>query len=385
MTTVVLKPLFHRSQESIAVCFPHSPLVSNKVRTIQKAKWSRTHACWYIPLDKGLYESLIRSIGNDVKIENKQLKEYLQQRKAITLKPDQPLSIATAKMIAAYPWNENNMKALTDYRNLLLLKGYSPNTIRNYCNAFHHLLRLLGEKSVADLSRAQILSYLLWLIREQEYSEVHMHTNINAIKFLFEKVLGRQAEFYDVPRPKKPWKLPEVLASEEVCCLIQKIENIKHKAMLMAGYSAGLRVSEIVNLKITDIDSKRMMIHIHGAKGKKDRLVPLSKKLLDILREYFVQYKPKGFLFEGQYGGAYSARSIQMILTAAKMKAGIKKKGSIHLLRHSYATHLMEGGTDVRFIQELLGHNSIKTTMRYTHVSKKEIGKIESPLDKLKL
>ncbi len=332
-----------------------------------------------------LYDALIQSIGNDVQIENKELKQYLQQRKAVVLEPGQPLTLATAKMIAAYPLNENNAKALTDYRNLLLLKGYSPMTIHTYCNAFHHLLRLLKERNAVDMSKQHILSYLLWLITKQGYSEVHIHTTVNAIKFYYEQVLGRKAEFYNLPRPKKPWKLPEVLAAEEVTEVIQKVENIKHRAMLMAGYSAGLRVSEIVNLKIKDIDSKRMMIHIHGAKGKKDRMVPLSKRLLDVLRLYFRQYKPREFLFEGQHGGAYSTRSIQLILSEAKRKAGIKKKGSVHSLRHSYATHLMESGTDVRFIQELLGHNSITTTMRYTHVSQKNMAKIESPLDKLNL
>ena len=195
--------------------------------------------------------------------------------------------------------------------------------------------------------------------------------------------MKREKEFYDLPRPKKPFKLPDVLAEEEVISIIQKIKNLKHRTMIMAGYSAGLRVSEIVNLKVKDIDSKRMMIHIHAAKGKKDRLVPLSKKLLETLREYYTTYKPKDFLFEGQDGKSYSARSVQSILQTAKLKAKINKTGSVHMLRHSYATHLMEGGTDIRIIQELLGHNSIKTTMRYTHVSKKDIGRIESPLDKL--
>ena len=152
----------------------------------------------------------------------------------------------------------------------------------------------------------------------------------------------------------------------------------------MTGYAGGLRVSEIVGLKITDIDSKRMMIHIRGAKGKKDRMVPLSQVLLITLREYHLAYQPKVYLFENPNGGPYSARSTQQIIQDAKQAAGIQKKGSIHMLRHSYATHLMEAGTDIRYIQELLGHNSIRTTMRYTHVSIKSLGNIQSPLDRLK-
>jgi integrase/recombinase XerD len=153
--------------------------------------------------------------------------------------------------------------------------------------------------------------------------------------------------------------------------------------MIMAAYSAGLRVSEIVSLKIKNIDNKRMMIHIQGAKGKKDRMVPLSNILLTMLRKYYKEYHPKEYLFEGQNGGAYSARSVQEILQVAKQKV-TNKVGGVHMLRHSYATHLMEAGTDIRIIQSLLGHNSIRTTMLYTHVSKIAIGKIESPLDKLK-
>jgi integrase/recombinase XerD len=196
--------------------------------------------------------------------------------------------------------------------------------------------------------------------------------------------MKREKEFYDLPRPKKPFKLPSVLAEEEVLMLIQKTKNLKHRAIILAGYSAGMRVSEIINLKVNDIDSKRMMIRIKAAKGKKDRMVPLSKRLLETLRDYYRQYKPKEYLFEGQTGESYSSRSIQLILSDAKLKAKVKKKGSTHMLRHSYATHLLESGTDIRIIQELLGHNSIKTTMRYTHVSRKSRDKVGSPLDKLK-
>ena len=151
----------------------------------------------------------------------------------------------------------------------------------------------------------------------------------------------------------------------------------------MTSYSAGLRVSELVSLKALDIDSKRMMIHVREGKGKKDRMVPLSKKLLEVLRQYFIRYKPKVYLFEGEGAKPYSTRSAQEVLSEAKKKAGIHKRGSIHMLRHSYATHLLEGGTDIRYIQAFLGHDSLKTTMLYTHVSRLKIENIQSPLDKL--
>ena len=220
-------------------------------------------------------------------------------------------------------------------------------------------------------------------MKTKNYSETHVHTAVNAIKFFFEKIEKREQEFYDLPRPKKPVLLPDILAAEEMIALIQQTDNLKHKALLMTSYSAGLRVSELVSLKLSDIDSKRMMIHIRQGKGKKDRYVPLSIKLLEVLRAYFKEYKPKEYLFEGEKGEAYSTRSAQHALAAAKAKARIGKKGSLHLLRHSYATHLLEAGIDIRYIQEFLGHSNIKTTLRYTHVTENKITTIQSPLDRL--
>jgi integrase/recombinase XerD len=384
MQTVVLKPFYHSSHECIGILFTANSLLEGIVKKSPGSKWSHTHKCWYIDCDKILYEQLLKNLTGKAVIDVHLLRQYLQQRKVLIQPQADKPAPAAIKIALQYPLHKNNLLSLTAFRNMLLLKGYSANTIRNYCSEFHQLLRLLGERDVNDLTKDQVMSYLLWLIEKKGCSETKVHTAVNAIKFYFEQVMKRPKEFYDLPRPKKPWQLPGVLAAEEVMDLIQKVTNLKHRAILMTGYAGGLRVSEIINLKLKDIDSKRMMIHIHAAKGKKDRMVPLSRKLLEILREYYLLYKPTEYVFEGQWGGHYSARSAQQIIQQAKQAAGITKKGSIHMLRHSYATHLMEGGTDIRIIQELLGHNSIKTTMRYTHVSNKDIGKIESPLDKLK-
>jgi site-specific recombinase XerD len=188
---------------------------------------------------------------------------------------------------------------------------------------------------------------------------------------------------YELPRAKKEFKLPSIFAEEEIRRILFAVENIKHRAILCLAYAAGLRVSELVNMKLKDVDSRRMVITVRQSKGRKDRQVMLSEKLLYLLREYFKKYRPKEWLFEGNKGEQYSTRSIQEVLQHAKQKAGIKKKGSIHALRHSFATHLLEGGTDLISIKELLGHNSLKTTSVYTHVSKKHLSKIQSPLDKV--
>lgn len=383
MKMITLQPFYHGGEERIGIFYTANETVTHFIKKVPGIRWSQTKRCWHIACNRVSYDALVKLIIDTAVVKTDALKIYLQQRKVLVPAIPQPVKQAKVQMMLLHPLSEENLAALAACRNLMILKGYSPNTIRNYCNELHHLFRLLGNRPVNSLEKKHILSYLLWLLEKKGCSEAQVHTVVNAIKFYFEKLMNRDKEFYDLPRPKKPYKLPDILAEEEIVTLIQKITNLKHRTMIMAGYAAGLRVSEIVTLKIQDIDSKRMTIHIRGAKGKKDRMVPLSKKLLVTLREYYLQYRPTTYLFEGQYGGAYSTRSAQSILMEAKQKAGIHKKGSIHSLRHSYATHLMEAGTDIRIIQELLGHNSIKTTIRYTHVTIKGIGKIESPLDKL--
>jgi site-specific recombinase XerD len=206
------------------------------------------------------------------------------------------------------------------------------------------------------------------------------------VKFYYEQILKREKIFVDIPRPKKPLLLPKLLNEEELRRLFNALTNKKHKAMLFTAYSAGLRVSEIVKLKLSHIDSKRMQIFIERAKGKKDRYVNLSPVLLDILRKYISQYvpKPKEYLFESENTmSAYPVRTVQQIFSNAKYKAGIRKEVGIHSLRHSFATHLLDKGTDIRYIKDLLGHFNIKTTERYLHVSKQKLVNIVSPLDDL--
>jgi integrase/recombinase XerD len=211
---------------------------------------------------------------------------------------------------------------------------------------------------------------------------------MNTLKFYYEQVLRREKFFWEIPKPKKQHQLPNFFNQDEIAAIINSVQNKKHKVMLMLAYSGGLRVSEVVSLKTYQIDSNRMTIFISHAKGKKDKIVTLSPVLLVMLREYALVYKPakNGFLFQGNTEGTpYSTRSLQEVLQSAKTKAGVMKPRSIHSLRHSFATHLIEKGTDVTMIQKLLGHNDLKTTLRYLHTSNKDLIKIISPLDNLKL
>ncbi len=384
--TISLHPIYYRGATCLGISYPEDPQLTSTIRRIKGIKWSEPHRCWYLPLTKESYQRLKEAVGNSIALNAAALKRYLEQRKA--LPPTQPTAKTIndkSPLLLQHPLSEANHKAYVQFLQLLQLKAYSENTIKTYCGAFHHLLRLLGCKAVQELTRQQVQAYLLWLIRRKGYSEAHLHTTVNALKFYFEQVEKRDREFYDLPRPKKPLQLPKVLAKPTVARIIRQTTNLKHRCMLMLAYAAGLRVSEIANLQIRDIDSERMTIRINRAKGKKDRLVGLSPLLLQELRTYFRQYKPKEYLFEGSTGGKYAVRSMQNIFQQAKAQAGVQSKGGIHTLRHSYATHLLEAGTDIRYIQELLGHNSLKTTVRYTQVSVKNLQQIQSPLDSLEL
>ena len=239
----------------------------------------------------------------------------------------------------------------------------------------------MDELVAADLRR-----YMVYCLEKEGIKENTAHSRLNALKFYFEQVLGKEKFFWEIPRPKKPLQLPKLLNETELARLFNALTNKKHKAMLFTAYSAGLRVSEVVNVKLCDIDSGRMQLFISRAKGKKDRCVNLSPVLLDILRSYIKQASPRPavYLFESERTGeAYPTRTVQQIFTNAKQKAAIRKEVGIHSLRHSFATHLLDKGTDIRYIKDLLGHFNIKTTERYLHVSKRQLVNIVSPLDDL--
>ena len=277
-----------------------------------------------------------------------------------------------------------NQTALKRMHELLLLKAYSPNTVKTYCGEFAQLLYLLKNNPVDSLTPQRLRSYFLYCVKTLNLSENIIHSRMNAVKFYFEQVLGHEKLFFnEIPRPKKKSSLPKVISKNDIAKIFQHTDNLKHLLMLKLCYGMGLRVSEIVNLKITDIDSKRMLVHIQAAKGKKDRYVTLPESALQDLRNYYKLFRPKIYLFEGQHGGQYAIRSAQAVFKNAMQKAKINKAVGIHGLRHSYATHLLEYGTDMIFIQKLLGHSDMKTTAIYAKVSNRQLANIKSPLDNL--
>lgn len=265
----------------------------------------------------------------------------------------------------------------------LKYRKYSTNTIDTYISCLKRFQYFI-ESSDTEINEQSIKEYLLYL-SEKNYSRSSINQHINAIKFYLEKVLNQPRRTYYIDRPRKEKKLPSVLSKAEVQKIFRQVENIKHKTILTLIYSSGLRISELINLKIEHIDSDRMLIHIKDSKGAKDRMVPLSIKVLELMRSYYKQYDPVTYLFNGEENIQYSATSIRKILHRAARKAFIKKNVTPHTLRHSYATHLLESGIDLRYIQTILGHSSVKTTEVYTHVTTKNLQNIKSPIDEMQL
>jgi len=259
-------------------------------------------------------------------------------------------------------------------------KNYSANTAKVYISCFENFSNYYNTRPLNELSEEDINDYMQFLVTSN-HSNSYINASINAIKFYFEIVLNMPNRFYSIQRPKSIKALPTVLDKSEVSKILKSIQNLKHRCIISLLYSAGLRRNELIQLKIKDLDSKRMMIHIRASKGKKDRYSVLSQKLLKDLRKYYIKYQPKVFLFEGPKGKQYSGSSIKNILDRAVKAASINKHVTPHTLRHSFATHLLEDGVDLRYIQSLLGHSSSKTTEIYTHVAKHSLMGIKSPLD----
>ena len=275
-----------------------------------------------------------------------------------------------------------NSELFIQFESELKLRGYTQKTIKNYIGHIRKIA-IYFNKDISQLSTNEIKEYLLEVIDKQDKSLTYGSQAISAMKFLFNMVLDRSEIIEKIPRPKKENKLPNVLSREEVARIFDTIENKKHRAILLLIYSSGLRIGEAIRLKIEDIDSERMLVHVYQGKGRKDRYSVLSKIALDELRTYVKKYRPDKWLFPGDSEEKFiNERSIQRVFEKACDKAGIIKRVTVHTLRHSFATHLLEGGTDLRYIQELLGHASSKTTEIYTHVTQKDIRNIQSPLDR---
>jgi site-specific recombinase XerD len=343
-------------------------IFSQRLLKIPLAKWNPEKRCIEIPYaEKFLVE--VKKIAEEFNLQcisREEKKQTIQPRKS---RHD----------------IQNYRECPKEYADKLLEMRYSKHTLDTYTDLFEEFINYYEGVDLKEITGDQITAFLLYLVNIRKVSSSYQNQAINAIKFYYEKVRRGNRMFFNIDRPREEKTLPEVLSEEEVVSILKATENLKHRALLMTIYSAGLRISEVINLKLKDIDSNRMQIRIEQGKGKKDRYTLLGKKLLDVLRKYVKEYKPKTLLFEGIDGSFYSQRSIQQILKKSAQKVGITKKISVHTLRHSFATHLLEAGTDIRYIQSLLGHESSKTTEIYTHITRKGFDQIINPLDNLNM
>lgn len=352
-------------QQRIRLFFRYDQEIIGLIKSLPGARWQPAMKCWHIAMALGPAEKL------NYRFHEKLVFIPRKENSGRSGETDKP-----AREVIRVP---------DEFTKTMKLKDYSPKTLKTYTSMLFLFMNYYKGRSLDDLRDEDIREYLLYLVDQKKVSQSYQNQAINAIKFYFEQVLGRPTQTYYLQRPKREYTLPTVLSEAEVLSLLKQVDNLKHRTALAVIYSAGLRISELINLKPCDIDPERFQIRIQQAKGKKDRVTILSPNILKLLRVYFKKYHPKEWLFEGQYGERYSAGSIEAVFRKAKEAAGIKKHATVHTLRHSFATHLLERGTDLRYIQALLGHQSSRTTEIYTHITVKGFKKIISPFDNLEL
>lgn len=335
-----------KENNKVIISVPYNQELIRKIKTIPGRRWNPNEKYWKVPYDENLISRLLVLFGENISIDPHFYLIPLQKE--------------------------------------LSIRKYSRRTIESYIRYNRDFL-LFANNNPEEIENEDIKKYLYYMMEKKNISASTLNIIINALRFYYGEILKRKF-IYEIKRPRKDRKLPVVLSREEIAKILSSVDNIKHKTIFMLAYSAGLRVSEVIRLKPEDINSKRKLIHIKGSKGRKDRYTLLSETVLKNLREYWNKYRPQKWLFEGaREEKNLSARTADKIFKNACDKAGITKKVSFHSLRHSFATHLLEGGTDLRYIQELLGHAHSKTTEVYTHVSRKNLGKIVSPIDTINL
>lgn len=373
---VILKPVEHRLMKCIAIQFPYDESLFPAVRSIPGATFSKTMKCWYAPAATASIQKILQVFKGKAWVDLTQLKQQAKPSVAHKTKvtPTQPVII---------PINEFQVAAMEAMHKKLKLKNYSASTIRTYTEQFKLFMQFFPDNDPSDLGEKEILHYLMYLIENRKLSISAQNQAINAIKFYYEKVLKQEKKVYDLERPMKEKKLPEVLSQEEVMMLFEATDNLKHRVMLMLLYSSGIRRSELLNLRVGDVDMYRGIVFVRGGKGRKDRHSVLAQSLIPVMESYLAKHKPGFWLFEGVNGERYSASSLQQILKRAVYRAGIRKNVRLHMLRHSFATHLLEAGTSTRYIQVLLGHESPKTTEIYAKVTRFGMDKVVSPLDQI--
>lgn len=370
--SITLKHLLIDGQKCIGLKYYSDKVIDALLAQIDGTSHSERYNMAYLPNNKPNLDAIFNTFRGVAWVN---CDHFFDKRSNV--RDNEPVDMAKLR---DREQTENIRFCPDSYLDKLELKKYSANTVKSYVSAFESFINHFPDKDIDAIDEGEIRDYLKTLVRNS-MSDSHINLAINAIKFYYEVVMGMPNRFYSIERPRKSKKLPKVLSKSEIIRIMDATNNIKHRCIIGLLYSSGLRRAELLNLKLTDIDSERMLIRVEDAKGNKDRMTLLSLSLLEGLRVYYKEYKPQHYLFEGTYGAPYSGQSVGKIVHAAARKAGIKGRITPHMLRHSFATHLLENGTDLRQIQVLLGHGSSKTTEIYTHVATSTFNNIKNPLD----
>ncbi|HSH50800.1 MAG TPA: tyrosine-type recombinase/integrase, partial [Bacteroidales bacterium] len=368
---VLMIPHSNGTEKQLLIKFKYSKEIYQELKSDADCNWNPKMRCFCIPAK---LSALKRFIEN----HQDSLKTGLHHQIQIH-------DIALQKLLYEQTYKKTKFfKSCPDtYLRQMVLENKSPNTIKTYHNYFLRYINTFRNSSIEQINNFGIQTindYHYHLKQERGYSTITLNQSINAVMYYYKNVLGKDLPFREITRGKKGHTKPNFYSAEEVQAILNATENIKHKAMLCTLFSAGLRISELLSLKPNDILSDRGQIFVKGGKGEADRYTILSNTTLTFLRRYYHEFKPKEYLFEGQFGGKYSASSVRNIFSKSLKAASIESRGSLHTLRHSFATQLIENGVDVTIVQALLGHRSLKTTQIYLHVTNKQLQKIKSPL-----
>ena len=369
MITVSLESFTHNDQHCIAIKFPYNFEIKEYIKKFNGVRWTKTHSTFYI------YYTEIRLEDLKLYLAKENLKIISNQKKESTLR------IAKGKKIELKPLNKEKTVVFRHYLKYLEGKRFSKSTIASYSNFILEFLRFTDKKPVDELNENDVRNYIEWAVTSLNYAVSTHRQMVSGFKHFAHFYPACSINIDNIYMPKKDRKLPVVLSIEEVMLLLQATKNLKHRAILAILYSSGLRISEIINLKLSDFDFKRKQLHIQKSKGRKDRYATIAESAFPLIKNYYKTYKPKLYFIENPKGGKYSPQSIRSFLKKSLQLAGITKTVTPHTLRHSYATHMLEQGIGIRHIQELLGHSRPETTMIYTHVTRKDLEQIKSPLD----
>lgn len=373
MTTIILTPFYYKNTTQIAISSNNDDHIIATIRSLAGVEWSQIHKTLYLPYTSANKQRLYRHLRH--------FNYYVDYSALKNLREAYVTDIPLARKAPLRALSKDHYVILENFKTYLRQKRYSKNTETTYVGVLVVFFRFHNAKDIKDINEADVVLFNQDYILQRGYGRTFQNQVTSALKLFYKYYDHRNLIVEEIERPKKEKRLPEILSKEEVKQLLISIKNVKHKTILSLVYACGLRIGEALSLKIDDIDSTRGFIHIKHAKGAKDRYVPLSDKTLALLRHYYQLHRPKKYLFEGVDGGMYSQESCRKILRKAIRSTRIKKHVTLHTLRHSYATHLLESGTDLRYIQTILGHNSPKTTMIYTHVSEGSLKKIKNPFD----